>query len=273
MAYPPRRNPPRGDRPSPHPQRRPKLPPKNPRKDGSAPQPLRREGRDPSVDLPVSERNSDAGPTEVSGHQMFSRDERSSNVPRGRVEVTEPITPPDTEPEAEVNIKASSDDLTITSHPPTVDIEETAKKRFAEAPQVVIANAENALAITVALQDILRNERSNSDEANEAKDLLERQHAVLANIIEALRLGGDEEAARKSAAQLLGDLMASILANLSSDGPVRGTLAIAAISIASILGVDLHWTTQLLVTGSFVGKEVIDALRDWRPARKLDKDD
>lgn len=194
---------------------------------------------------------------------------RSGSVdPGGRLEITEPIMPPETEPEAGVNIEVPTDELTMTSYPPTIEIEESAKKRFAEAPQAVIADAKNSLAIALALQDILHQQRSNSDEANEAKLLLQRQHLVLTNIIEALQSDGDEHAARKSASQLLEDLGANLLRNAAKEGPVRGLLAVLVLSLGSVLGVELHWTSQLLITGSLVSKEVIEALRGWLSKRK-----
>jgi hypothetical protein len=185
--------------------------------------------------------------------------------PGGTLEITEPILPPEPppEPKSGVNIEVPTDQFTITEHPPTVEIEETEKPRFTKATQAAINDGKCALAITIALQEILIQERSNSNEASEAKTLLEQQHTVLSNVIEALQSGSNEEVARKNAFELLDDLMASILRNWASDGPVRGTLAIAAITLASVLGVNLHWTAQLLIAGSFVGEGVIEKLKEW----------
>ena len=175
--------------------------------------------------------------------------------PGGTLEITEPIPPhePPPDPKSDINIEVPTAQLTITGHPPAVEIEEAVKRRFARAPQDVIDDAKCTLAITIALQEILVQERSNSPEAGEAKTLLEQQHTVLSNVIEALQSGSNEEAARKSAFTLLDDLMASILRNWACDGPVRGTLAIAAFTLASVLSVNLHWTAELLIAGSFVG--------------------
>ena len=101
-------------------------------------------------------------------HMTLSSLRSGSVDPGGRIEVTEPIMPPETEPKSGVIIEVPTANLSITGYPPTIVIKEAAKKRFAEAPQVVIANAENALAITVALQDILQNERSNPNYSRRA---------------------------------------------------------------------------------------------------------
>ncbi len=82
-------------------------------------------------------------------------------------------------------------------------------------------------------------------------------------MIEALQSGSNEKAAREKALELLDRLMASILRNWAREGPVRGTLAIAAITLASVLGVTLDWTVQLLIAGSFVGEGVIEKLKEW----------
>ncbi len=192
--------------------------------------------------------------------------------PGGTLEITEPIPPhiPPPEPKSGVNIEVPAAQLTITGHPPTVEIEETEKPRFTKTTQAAIDEGKCALAITIALHEILVQERSNSPEASEAKTLLEQQRTILSNVIEALQSGSNEEAARKSALELLDDLMASILRNWACDGPVRGTLAIAAITLASVLGVNLHWTAQLLIAGSFVGEGVIEKLKEWRSRDKGD---
>jgi hypothetical protein len=119
--------------------------------------------------------------------------------------------------------------------------------------------------------DAIKQQRSNSEEVNEAMALLERQHVVLANIVEVLQTGGNGDAISMTAGQLLDELVASILRNLASDGPVRGILAVAALSLASVLGVDLHWGSQLLITGMFAGKEMIEALGAWVRKGKSDK--
>ena len=190
--------------------------------------------------------------------------------PGGISEITEPILPPEPppEPKSGVNIEVPTAHFTITGYPPTVEIEETGKRQFAKAPQAVINDAKCAVAITIALQEILAQERRNSPEAIEAKTLLEQQHTILSDVIEALQSGSNEEAARKSAFELLNDLMASILRNWAHEGPVRGTLAIAAITLANVLGANLHWTAQLLIAGSFVGEGVIEKLKDWQSRDK-----
>ncbi len=195
-----------------------------------------------------------------------SLQQSASVIPSGIPELTEPILPPEPppEPKSGINIEVPAAQLTITGYPPTVEIEETVKRRFAKAPQAVINDAKCAVAITIALQEILVQERSNSREAGEAKTLLEQQHTILSNVIEALQSGSNEEAARTSAFELLNDLMASILRNWACDGPARGTLAIAAITLASVLGVNPHWTAELLIAGSFVGEGVIEKLKKWR---------
>ncbi len=195
-----------------------------------------------------------------------------SASPSGTSEPTEPILPPEPprEPKSGVNIEVPAAHFTITGYPPTVEIEEAVKRRFARAPQAVINDAKCTLAITIALQEILLQERSNSPEASEAKTLLEQQHIVLSNVIEALQSGSNEEAARESAFELLKDLMASILRNWAREGPVRGTLAIAAITLASVLGVTLDWTVQLLIAGAFVGDGVIEKLKEWGSRDKGD---
>lgn len=192
--------------------------------------------------------------------------------PGGTHEVTEPILPPEPppEPKSGVKIEVPTDHLTITGYPPTVEIEEAVKRHFARAPQDVINDAKRAVAITEALQEILVQARSNSDEASEAKTLLEQQRAVLSDVIEALQSGSNEKAARESALELLDSMMASILRNWAREGPVRGTLAIAAFAFASVLGVTLDWTVQLLIAGSFVGEGVIEKLKDWGSRDKGD---
>lgn len=186
-------------------------------------------------------------------------------IPGGISEITEPILPPEPPPEQKsgVNIEVPTDQLTITTYPPTVEIEEAVKRRFASAPQAVISDAQRAVAITEALQEILVQARSNSDEASEAKTLLEQQRAVLSDVIEALQSGSNEKAARESALELLDSMMASILRNWAREGPVRWTLAIAAFAFTSVLGVTLDWTVQLLIAGSFVGEGVIEKLKNW----------
>ena len=134
----------------------------------------------------------------------------------------------------------------------------------------MINDAKCAVAITEVLQEFLVQERSNSPEASEAKALLEQQHTILSNVIEALQSGSNEEAARASAFELLNNLMASILRNWAREGPVRGTLAIAAFAFASVLGVNLHWTAELLIAGSFVGGGVIEKLKEWGSKDKGD---
>jgi len=142
--------------------------------------------------------------------------------PGGSQGITNPVPPPEPEPASGANVEVPTGDVTITSYAPSVEIKRAAKERFSKSPQAVIAEAENALAITVALEDILLNERSNSDEASKAKDLLKRQRVVLTDVISALQSSGDGEAARKSAVTLLEDLIASIITNLADSGRFGG---------------------------------------------------
>lgn len=98
--------------------------------------------------------------------------------------------------------------------------------------------------------------------SNEARDLLERQRIVLTSVIEAIETGSDDEAARNAAIKLLDDLSDFIRRN-ALGGPVRGIAAAATITLANVLGAELHWASQLLITGSIVGEKLIEALKGW----------
>lgn len=160
-----------------------------------------------------------------------------------------------------VDIGVPTGSFSIGGHSPTVEASGGARERLTK--KEMLANARSAAAITIALQEVLDQERSNSDAAHDAIGLLKRQHVVINRIIQSLEVEEGEESARSNARDLLDDLVKSLLRNWASDGPVRGTLAVATISLASILGVNLHWTAQLLVAGSFAGKEIVEALEGW----------
>ncbi len=142
-------------------------------------------------------------------------------------------------------------------------LREAVQIRFASDPEAVISEAKKALALTAAMQDVLRESGSNTDETFEAKALLERQQVVLNQVVEALKTGSDakEEQAKESFTELLGDLARSLLKNLSKNGPARGALAVGLMCLASVAGVDLDWIAQGLIVGSVVGGTMVERLK------------
>ncbi len=221
--------------------------------------------------------------------------------PGGTLEITEPIPPhkPPPEPKSGVNIEVPTGQFTITGHPPTVEIEETAtvsvkqvrtgldafvtaetaadidratRKRFSEAPAAVVADAKRAKDMTIALQVALREMRLNVPEAGDALYLLTEQANALDNIIAILQSDGDKEAARKTLRDLLYDVLESFLKVLATSGPTRGILATAALAALSLTGVEITSIVAALVAGPIIGLDV-HALRKILAGWKKKKDE
>ncbi len=218
--------------------------------------------------------------------------------PGGTLEITEPIPPhkPPPEPKSRI-IEVPTDQLTITGHPPTVEIKETAtvsvkqvrtgldafvtaetaadidratRKRFSEAPAAVVADAKRAKDITIALQVALRDLHLNVPEAGEALDLLDKQADELDNIIAILQSDGDKEDARKTLRDLLYDVLESFLKVLAKSGPTKGILAAAALAALSLTGVEVTNITAALVAGPIIGldvKALKKILTDWKKTK------
>lgn len=130
----------------------------------------------------------------------------------------------------------------------------------------ILAEVTAALAITIALEDSLAALRSNSDEAEEARSLLAQQRRVLGDVMGALRFVGELESKRQEALELLARLSRSLLTVIAKEGPARGIVAAATITLANVLGADLHWVSQAIVTGSIVGEGVVEQLTQFAAA-------
>jgi len=130
----------------------------------------------------------------------------------------------------------------------------------------ILADVTTALALTIALEDSLAALRSNSDEAEEARSLLAQQRRVLGDVMDALRSVGELESKRQEALELLARLSRSLLTVIAKEGPVRGIVAAATITLANLLGADLHWVSQAIVTGSIVGEGVVEQLTQFAAA-------
>ena len=148
------------------------------------------------------------------------------------------------------------------------EIESAITQRIIEAPDAVLAEAENAKAINICLQDFLRDQRRNSDEFKEAEELLGQQERALNQIIANLQSGGDKQEAQETLKELLFNFLSKFLELASKEGPLRGLVAALALTTMSVAGLDIHPITQALVAGSIVSKEVLTGIvKGWRQIR------
>lgn len=163
--------------------------------------------------------------------------------------------------EADKQIIPTGVEIGATDHTISIEtaeqIEAASRRRFADLPAVVVAEARKAKTISVALLMAVDDLRLNVEEAGEVQILLGKQVESLDQIIELLESGRDTGLAQQTYQESLGDVLAALMQALKNQSVMRGVIAAAAFSAMGVAGVQLSIVGEGFIAGTLVGPEVV----------------